>query len=477
MFDDEWNDDDDFAGSIEELLQQYEALKNGHADKFWDEQEFELVIDYYYQNGQESEALIACELALIHHPFSSEFYILKAELLFQAQKFRQAIAVLDDLETREQGLFDAAILRSDILVAQMKYEEAAAYLLEMSKIFTGREQIDIMLELAEVYDESEKLDAVFETLKAILEIDSNCEEALHKICYWADFAEKHEESIVLHQALIDKQPYNALAWFNLGSAYQGLKLYEKAIDAYEFCVAIDEKFEIAYRNMAEAYIRLKWYDKAIESLEKNLELGKPEDVIFEAIGHCFEKKKNLPKARQYYLEATKLNPTDDGIYYKIGQTYVQEKAWEKALKQFARAYELNKENVNYCLALGDCLLALDDGTEALACYVSAIKIRPGFKKSWLSLIKALYMIGYYEEAGAQIKESEQFLDQSADFIYYEALVLFAKGKTKEAMIKLEDALEEAPRKIKIIEDLQPDLLHRNAIIDLIAKYKKSKKSE
>lgn len=475
MFDDEWNEDDDFAGSIEELLQQYEALKNGHSDRFWDEQEFELVIDYYYQNGQESEALIACELALVQHPFSSEFYILKAELLFQAQKFRQAIAVLDDLESREQMHFDAVILRSDILVAQLKYDQAAAHLEAMSSVFTGREQIDIMLELAEVYDECEQLDAVFDTLKAILEIEPTCEEALHKICYWADFAEKQEDSIVLHQTLIDKQPYNALAWFNLGSAYQGLKLFEKAIDAYEFCVAIDEKFEIAYRNMAEAYIRLKWYDKAIESLEKNLELGKPEDVIFEAIGHCFEKKKNLAKARHYYVEAIKLNPTDDGIYFKIGQTYVQEQAWDKALKQFAKAYELNKDNVNYCLALGDCLLALNDGPEALACYVSAIKIRPGLKKSWLSLIKALYIIGYYEEAAAQIKESEQFIEQSVDFIYYEALVLFAKGKSKEAMFKLEDALQEAPRKVKIIEELQPDLLHRNAIIDLIAKYKKSKK--
>lgn len=475
MFDDDWNEDDDFAGSLEELLQQYEALKNGHADRFWDEQEFELVIDYFYQNGQESEALVACELALISHPFSSEFYILKAELLFQAQKYRQAIAVLDELDTKEQMLLDAVVLRSDILVAQLKYDQAAAHLEAMSRLFTGKEQIDIMLELAEVYDECEQLDAVFDTLKAILEIDPNCEEALHKICYWADFAEKQEESILLHQSIIDEHPYSALAWFNLGSAYQGLKLYEKAIDAYEFCVAIDEKFEIAYRNMAEAYIRLKWYDKAIESLEKNLELGKPEDVIFEAIGHCFEKKKNLPKARHYYLEATKLNPTDDGIYYKIGQTYVQENAWEKALKQFAKAYELNKENVNYCLALGDCMLALNDGPEAVACYIAAIKIRPAFKKSWLALIKALYVFGYYDEAAGQLKEAGNFFEPNADFIYYEAMILFAKGKSKEAMIKLEDALQEAPRKLKIIEGLQPDLLQRNAVIDLVAKYRKPKK--
>jgi hypothetical protein len=199
MFDDDWNDDDDFAGSIEELLAQYESLKNGHAERFWNEQEFELVIDYFYQNGQESEALIACELALVHHPFSSEFYMLKAELLFQAQKYRQAIAVLDELDAKDQLIIDAVVLRSDILVAQLKYDQAAAYLVEMSKLFSGKEQIDIMLELAEVYDECEQLDAVFDTLKGILEIDPNCEEALHKICYWRILLRNRKESIVLHQ--------------------------------------------------------------------------------------------------------------------------------------------------------------------------------------------------------------------------------------------------------------------------------------
>ncbi|WP_129020348.1 tetratricopeptide repeat protein [Edaphocola flava] len=475
MFDDDWNDDDDFAGSIEELLKEYESIKKGESVRFWNEQEFELVIDYFYQNNQEAEALIACEIALVHHPFSSEFYILKAELLFQSQKYRQAISVLDELEAKDQPILEAVILRSDILVAQLKYDQAAMFLEQMSLQFSGKEKIEIMLELAEVYDECEQLDAVFDILKAILQIDPSNDEALHKICYWADFAEKQEESIALHQKLIDDAPYNALAWFNLGSAYQGLKLYEKAIDAYEYCVAIDDKFEFAYRNMADAYMRLKWYDKAIESLEKNLELGKPEDVIFEAIGHCFEKKKNYPKARHYYLEATRLNPTDDGIYFKIGQTYALEQQWEKALKQFAKAYELNKENVTYCLALGNCLLALNEGVEAISCFLTAVKLKTNFKKSWLALIRCLYLFGFYEEALEQLIESRNFCEQSADFLYYHSVILFAQGKTKDAMLKLEDALEEAPRKLKIVEELNADIMHRKAVIDLVAKYKKSGK--
>ena len=61
----------------------------------------------------------------------------------------------------------------------------------------------------------------------ILEEDPNNEEALYKICFWTDFTGRNEESIRLHQQIIDEYPYNELAWFNLAAAYQGIKLYEK----------------------------------------------------------------------------------------------------------------------------------------------------------------------------------------------------------------------------------------------------------
>ncbi len=47
------------------------------------------------------------------------------------------------------------------------------------------------------------------------------------------------------------------------------------MDAYQYAMAIDEKFDYAYRNMGDAYIRLRKYREAIESLERVLEFSKP----------------------------------------------------------------------------------------------------------------------------------------------------------------------------------------------------------
>jgi len=470
--DDSWDEEED--GSIEDLIRLYERIKSGQQSKFLDEEEYEFIIEYYFQNNNEAEAIAACELAMSYYPYSASILLSKAEILFQAQKYGQAILALDALDAIEDNNLDAVLLRADIYLAQHKHDQAALLLEEKSLVFEGKDKIEIMLELSDVYDECEDFEAVFNVLRQILELDYRNEEALHKISFWADFAGMHQQSVDLHTRIIDNDPYNALAWFNLGAALQGQKKHLEAIEAYEYCVAIDEKFEFAYRNMADAYMRMHWYDKAIESLQKNLELGKPEDVIFEAIGHCFEKQKNFDRARFYYRQAIQLNPADDSIFYRIGETYSREKQWEKAMKAYSVALNLNNENASYSLAIGNCLLELEGYHEALVCFVNAVRLKPNNKSSWLALIKCLFLTKDYKEALAQIDLAEQTIGSKADFDYYHAAVLFAQGKSKEALIYLEDALSEAPAKLKLLTEIDPDVLQRKSVAGLVARYKRKK---
>ena len=470
MFDDDFNDEE--WGSLDETLAKYGEVKRGESTSILDEEEFERVIEYYFQNSNEEQALLACDIARTYYPFSASVMLLKAEILTQAQKYGQALKVLDEMEQYDNNNLDAVLLRSDILLSQFKYDQAALWLEQRSKEFQGKEKTELLLELSDVYDESEEFDAVFDTLKRVIKIDRRNEEALQKICFWAEFTERLDESVTLHTQLTDDDPYNALAWFNLGAAYQGLKLYEKCIDAYEFCIAIDEKFEFAYRNMADAYMRLKWYEKALEVLEKHIEIAKPEDVIFEAMGYCWEKQKDFARARQFYRQASQLSPQDDGIFYKIGETYAREKQWEKAVKSFSVALHLNKDNASYCMAIGNCLMEMDVKSEALVCYLNAVRLKPGNKTTWVALIKGLFLTGYYDEALTQIAVAREHCGEKADFNYYQAATLFQMGKAKEALLQLEKGLKLSPAKVKMFTELNPEFLLRSAVAEVIGKYKK-----
>ncbi|MCB0700747.1 MAG: tetratricopeptide repeat protein [Chitinophagaceae bacterium] len=469
MFDDFMDDEWD---SLDDLLNRYEGVKKGESSGMMDEDDFERVIEYFFQSSDEEQALLACDIASTYYPFSTSLQLLKAEILVQGQKYGQAAMVLDELEKFDSKNLDATLLRSDILLSQFKYDQAAAWLEQKVNDFEGKDKVELLLELSDVYDECEEFDAVFDTLKRVIAIQPNNEEALQKICFWADFNKRLEDSIVIHTHVTDIDPYNTLAWFNLGTAYQGLKMYEKAIDAYEFCIAIDEKFEFAYRNMADAYMRMKWYEKAIEVLEIHMQLAKPEDVIFEAMGFCWEKKKDFHKARSYYRKASQLNPQDDSIFYKIGETYAREKQWEKAVKAYSVALNLDKENASYCMAIGNCLMEMDAESDALVCFLNAVKLKPGNKTTWIALIRGLYVAGYYDEALTQIEIARENCGDKADFRYFQSAALFELGKSKEALIQLEGALKLSMNKLKVFTDLNPEYMHRSSVSELIARYKK-----
>jgi len=470
MFDDDF-DDDDFD-STEEILRRYEEVKKGDSVSILDEEEFETVIDHFFQNSNEEQALLACDIARTYYPFSPSIMLLKAEILTQAQKYGQALRTLDEMEQYDSNNIDAVLLRSDILLAQLKFDQAALWLEQQSNQFQGKDKTEILLELSDVYDESEEFDAVYETLKRVIKIDRRNEEALQKICFWAEFTGRLEESIALHTQLTDEDPYNALAWFNLGAAYQGSKQFEQCIDAYEFCVAIDDKFEFAYRNMADAYMRLKWYEKALDALSKHVEIAKAEDVIFEAMGYCWEKKKDYPRARHYYRQASQLSPQDDSIFYKIGETYAREKQWDKAVKSFSVALHLDKDNAAYCMAIGNCLMEMDVKSEALVCYLNAVRLKPGNKTTWVALVKGLYMTGYYDEAITQLEVAREHCGEKGEFNFYHAAALFELGKVKEGMLQLEKGLKDAPKKVKVFTSLNPEYLLRSTVTELIARYKK-----
>ena len=87
---------------------------------------------------------------------------------------------------------------------------------------TGDEKIELLFELADVYDDYENFEKVFDCLKMILKQEPTNEEALYKICFWTDFTGRNEEGIKLHQKIIDDYPFSELAWFNLAAAYQGI---------------------------------------------------------------------------------------------------------------------------------------------------------------------------------------------------------------------------------------------------------------
>jgi tetratricopeptide (TPR) repeat protein len=459
---------------IRELLRQFDNLRSGRSHSFLNEESFERIIDHYDDMDDLPRAIEAAEEGIRQYPFSSSLLVKKADLLIAAHQYGQSLDLLDQAEILDSTDIDIYILRTDAYLALDMQDKAVKLLEEAIEQFEGEDRLNLLFELADVYDDHEEFDKIFDCLRMILEYDPNNEEALYKICFWTDFTGRNEESIRLHQLIIDEYPYNELAWFNLAAAYQGLRLYEKSIDAYKYALVINEKFDYAYRNMADAFIRLRKYRDAIEALEKVVELARPEDVIYEAIGLCYERLRNHAQARFYYRKASHLNPEDSKLLYRVAATYMHEANWVQAVKYLEMALRISRTHTEFNLAMGECLMNLGREKEAIQYFSATVQQKPRHIGAREALIRSLLVAGYLEEAEKQVQLALRATTGKPVFLYYKTAILFAAGKSREALLVMEEAMTKAPKLLKKLMTLNPSLLQYQQVVDLVARFRRNK---
>ncbi len=459
---------------LKALLQQFDNLKAGKPNSFIEEDSFERIIDHFDEKEQLNQALEAAAYGIEQYPYSAMLLLKKADILIALRNYKEALFILDEaelLDSRDTNLF---ILKTDAYLALDMQQKAAEVLEAAIHDFEGEEKLDLLFELADVYDDYENFDKVFDCLRMVLEQEPNNEEALYKICFWTDFTGRNEEGIRLHQNIIDEYPFNELAWFNLAAAYQGIKLYEKAIDAYEYAIAIDEKFDFALRNMGDAYIRLRRYKEAVEVLERVLELARPEDVIYEAIGHCYDKMGNYAQARFNYRKASHLNNEDTHLIYKIACTYMNEGIWDSAIKNLEIAMRIHRMQPEYNLAMGQCYMEMNKLEDAITYFGNVVRVRPKNINGWIELLKCLYKAEMMEEGLEYAGFAFEQTDGKPIFLFYKSIFLYALGKSKEALLHLETGMTRNPKLIKKFIEINPSILQVQQVVDLIARYKKRK---
>ena len=104
-------------------------------------------------------------------------HVKKADLLIATRRYQEALNVLDHAELLDSNDINLYILKTDAYLALDQQEKAVELLQNALQLFDGQERIEMLFELADVYDDYEEFDKIFDCLKLILEQDPTNEEA------------------------------------------------------------------------------------------------------------------------------------------------------------------------------------------------------------------------------------------------------------------------------------------------------------
>ncbi len=108
-------------------------------------------------------------------------------------------------------------------------------------------------------------------------------------------------------------------------------MYEKAIDSFEYVMAIDDKYQQALISSGQSYEALEQFDKAIESYHEALEISPKDAQTYYRLGECYEKHNDFDEALKHYRQATELDEYMAEPWAGIAVIFLMKKTKRKLL--------------------------------------------------------------------------------------------------------------------------------------------------
>lgn len=424
---------------IFDLISEHEMMSKIGVSTLLDERDFEKLISYFEKESHYSKALDLIEIALGNFPYSVEFYRRKANLLLTLERYDDAEACINQVLALAPLDLQACILKVRYFAAIEQFDEALDLIEDLSNQDFHKNLIPLWMVKAEVFMQIGEFDGAVEVLQMILDADPVNREALELYWLCIESDKDWEKSAKFHKYLIDRFPYNAGAWYNLGLSYSCMGEYDMAIDAFEYAFIIDENFDAAYRDCADLCFELGRYRKALKIYLETLEVFGSDSDLYSNIGQCLIHLNKNKIARKYLTKALQLDPYNDELHYYVGISFSREGRWVNAINAYHRALDLDDMREEYYAGLGEAYFHLNEFKKADKYFKKAIKDGPEQSFIWIAYATFLIATDQVQKAIEMLYTAESYA-QSSDVLYCKSACYFLLGNKVQGLETLKEAL-------------------------------------
>lgn len=462
--------DDDYKYS----LTKFESMLKTNDVLFFDSNEFENIIQFYFENGKIALAKKAIRLGLEQHPSSIILKLFLVEVYILEDKLPQAEKLLDALYVLEPSNEEIYIQKANILSKRDQHDKAI-------------ETLKIALKLSDSDDDDADLYALigmeylfmdqFENAKnyfiKCLELDIEDYSALYNIIYCFEFLDLYDEAIDFLNHYLDKNPYCEVAWHQLGKQYFMLKDYTKALAAFEFAIISDDTFVGAYLEKGKVLEKMKRYEEAIENYNVTLALDEPTSFALLRIGNCYEKLGADDLAVQYYFKTVHEDPLLDKGWIAITKFYNKQKNYQKALYYINKAINIDGDNVQYWKLYAQINRRLNFVEEAERGYKKTLDLGNYELNTWLARADVLIDLGEYEASALNLIQATEFYPETAEIEFRLAGIYFTTLENEKGQYHLKNGMLLNPEFHFILKELFPLIADHQMVLNIISGSKKT----
>lgn len=245
--------------------------------------------DAYFYGNHTRQAKEILERCVKKVPNSTEGYLKLAELFFYVKKYQEAINNINNALRIDETLAKGYFLKG------LCYKESGDTSLAISSLQTACEQDN---QYYDAYVELGRLLALKHNPLSIqyfnnaLKIDSKSTEVVYMVAKFYQDSKKYKEAVEAYQKLLQMDPKNKNALYNLGAIeFVGTKNKEKAQEYFTRAIDADPQYAEAYLARGVCYEALKDYDNAIADYKMAVQYKPNYEDAVNNLNRLLEKKK------------------------------------------------------------------------------------------------------------------------------------------------------------------------------------------
>lgn len=227
------------------------------------------------------------------------------------------------------------------------------------------------------YTELKQFDKAVIAFQAAVKLEPQNLRLNEKLAKSLHDAGQYDEAAEVYMNLIKLSPKDAKVYFNsIVMMYDGAQMQDKAIEAAQKMVDMDPSNSDAIYNLGYMHVKKQNYQEAIEVFKKAIELRPDFDYAYMNLGYCYSQTKNYTEAVNAFSKLVEFMPENSDGWFNIGLNYMQQKKWNSAIEPLRKTIELRPDNGLAYYNLGIAYLNLKDNYSARDVHKQLLTIDP-----------------------------------------------------------------------------------------------------
>lgn len=460
----------DYDDEVREAVKGFERMLRQGESRYFDLDEMEMICDFYLENEDADSLKRAVDYGQTLFPKSEEMELRRSHWLCTQERYDEALRILQGLEERNPDYTDVAYALGAVFSVKGDSQKSIEYYLKASS--DGCELGTIYNNVGDEYMKLQQYEHAKRYYMKALSMNAEDDYTIGNLYSYFLESGHMEESVDFFRQFVEEHPYSYEGWYALADSYYSLMMWEKAIDALQFCLAIKPDFIDASLELSDIYVCEGNYQKAVSVLHDACALTDQKAMIYYEIADIFMRQNNYETTMAYLRKAVEKDPKMSSAWMQMSRVFSITGYYEAAVDTANHALRLDPNNSMNMTQLAKVHLRYNHSEEAERLFLRAIAIEDQLDFPWLQYADFLIGERRMEDALQVLNSGMRNCQNALEFYLRIAYCHFALGQRNRLFNAVRACAYESPTGTKELLECYPEMATDIDVMNIIDSFKK-----